>query len=278
MLNVVAEKQCIDFTDRQQREAAYYDQYSTTHEVQKVDFAPATSDQLRPWSPYWSLVRLVRDEFRDSSQKLLEFGSGMGVTSTVFAKVGFNVTGIDISEGNCRVARKLVAQYGLEDRCDFQVMPGEMLEFDDNTFDVITGVDILHHVDVPVVIKELKRVLKPGGVAIFKEPLGDTILERIRELKLFMKMAPRDSSQDNHIHITEDERKLSREEIDLIYASFTVETERRFSVLQRFYRLLPKRWWNMVWKLQRADYEIMSRCKTYEKLGDIGIFVCRKTA
>ncbi len=278
MSNVAVETNRTDLTDRQQREVAYYDQYSTNHEVQKVDFAPAVSAQLRPWSPYWSLVRLVRDEYRDNSQKLLEFGCGMGVTSAVFAKVGFQVTGIDISEGNCRVARKLVAQYGLEDRCSFQVMPGEMLEFEDNTFDVVTGVDILHHVDVAAVLEQLQRVLKPGGMAIFKEPLGDTILERIRELKPLMKLVPRDCSQDDHVHITEDERKLSREEINLIRSTFTVEKERRFSVLQRFYRLLPRRWWNLVWKLQRADYEMMSRCKAYENLGDIGIFVGRKAA
>jgi 2-polyprenyl-3-methyl-5-hydroxy-6-metoxy-1,4-benzoquinol methylase len=265
-----------ELTDRQKREAAYYDQYSTTHELQKVEFAPATSDQLRPWSPYWSLIREVRNVYQDSSQKLLEFGCGMGATSVVLAKVGFHVTGIDISEGNCRVARKLAAQCGLEDRCEFHVMPGENLAFDDNTFDVVTGVDILHHVDVPVVLNQLRRVLKPGGVAIFKEPLGDTILERIRESKLLLKIAPRDSSQDDHVHITEDERKLTRAEIDLICDTFEVQSERRFSVLQRFYRLLPRKMWNMVWKLQRADYEIMKRCKAYERMGDIGLFVCRK--
>ncbi|HAI10197.1 MAG TPA: hypothetical protein DCM28_00730, partial [Phycisphaerales bacterium] len=109
MSNAIVGTHNAGLTDRQQREAAYYDQYSTNHEVEKVDFAPATSDQLRPWSPYWSLVRIVRDQYRDRSQKLLEFGCGMGATSAVFAKVGFQVTGIDISEGNCRVARKLVS-------------------------------------------------------------------------------------------------------------------------------------------------------------------------
>ena len=276
MLDATLNQSSAGYTERQQREAQYYDQYSSNHEVQKVDFFPATSDQRRPWSPYWSLVRLVRDEFKDESQKLLEFGSGMGVTSAVFAKVGFHVTGIDISEGNCRVARKLAAENNLEDRCEFHVMPGEKLNFPDNSFDVVTGVDILHHVDVPVVLEQLHRVLKPGGLAIFKEPLGDTLLERIRESKLLMKIAPRDSSQDAHVHITEDERKLTAEEVSMIRSTFKVEKERRFSVLQRFYRLLPSRWWNMVWKLQRADYEIIKRCKTYEKMGDIGIFVCRK--
>ncbi len=265
-----------ELTDRQKREAAYYDQYSTTHELQKVDFAPATSDQLRPWSPYWSLIREVRNVYQHSGQKLLEFGCGMGTASVVLAKVGFHVTGIDISEGNCRVARKLAAQCDLQDRCEFHVMPGENLAFEDNTFDVVTGVDILHHVDIPAVLDQLSRVLKPGGVAIFKEPLGDTILERIRESKLLLKIAPRDSSQDDHVHITEDERKLTLEEINLIRDTFEVQSERRFSVLQRFYRLLPRKMWNMVWKLQRADYEIMKRCKTYERLGDIGLFVCRK--
>lgn len=278
MLEIQANPTGFALTQRQKREAEYYDQYCGQHPLQEIDFAPAISDQFRPWSPYWSLVRMARDQYRDGSQQLLELGCGMGAASMVLARVGFQVTGIDIGQTNIAIARRLAARYAMTERCRFQVMPGESLAWDDGSFDVVTGMDILHHVDVAAVLAEVRRILRPGGVAIFKEPLGDTILERLRETKLLMRIAPRDASQDDHVHITPDERKLNADEIALIRRTFRVEKERRFSVLQRFYRLLPRKHWDLVWKLQRADYEIMRRCKTYERLGDIGLFLCRKVA
>jgi SAM-dependent methyltransferase len=57
-------------------------------------------------------------------------------------------------------------------------MAGERLMYDDNTFDVAVGFAILHHLDIPLALSQLRRVLKPGGRAYFAEPLASNPLVR----------------------------------------------------------------------------------------------------
>ena len=51
-------------------------------------------------------------------------------------------------------------------------MPAESLIYDNDIFDFVLGVSILHHTDVTLVEREIARVLKPGGRALFIEPMG----------------------------------------------------------------------------------------------------------
>jgi ubiquinone/menaquinone biosynthesis C-methylase UbiE len=78
------------------------------------------------------------------------------------------IIGIDISEKGIAEAKR---KFG--DRAEYYVMDAHKLTFPDNTFDVVIGRSILHHLDLDVAIREIHRVLKPNGKAIFIEPLGD---------------------------------------------------------------------------------------------------------
>jgi ubiquinone/menaquinone biosynthesis C-methylase UbiE len=64
-------------------------------------------------------------------------------------------------------------------------MPGENLTFSDNYFDLCLGSAILHHTDLNLAIKNIYRVLKPGGRAIFIEPLNQNLF-----LKCWRKLTP----------------------------------------------------------------------------------------
>jgi len=257
---------------RQQREAAYYDEYARRHAPVAIDLTPVRSDELRPWSPYWTVCRFVRDAHRSPDQRLLDFGCGMGVAAVTFASVGYRVTGIDISQGNLAVAARLADKQALSDRCEFKVMAGERLDFPDATFDVVTGIDILHHTEVAAALRELHRVLKPGGVAIFKEPLADNPLDAVRDLVRVRRRA----SLDRDVHVTEDERKLTGREVALIRDTFDNVECRRFSVLQRLYRVDPNRFKTLYWKLQKLDHALMRRSAALHRLGDVGVFRCVK--
>lgn len=263
-------------TDRQKRETEYYNAYSRINAPQKVDFAPVLSKARRPWSPHWYTCGLVRDAYSSPDQRLLDFGCGMGVSGITFARLGYKVDGFDISPGNIEVASQLAARYELGDRCNFTTMTAETLEYPDNHFDVVAGMDILHHVDIPVVMKEVHRVLKPGGIAIFKEPVRVPLLDSIRECRLLRAIAPTETSMDKHVHITDDERKLERADIEILENQFSEVRTRRFSVLLRLYRVIPDRWFSLVWKLQRMDYEMMRFCPPLRKLGDVCVFTCVK--
>ncbi|MFV1959186.1 MAG: class I SAM-dependent methyltransferase, partial [Planctomycetota bacterium] len=136
------------WTARQQRERAYYEQYARRTPVEDVGFDPVLSPERRPWNSYWDAYRVVADLYDPTARRLLDVGTGEGVAAVRYAKVGYEVWGFDISDRNVRKARDLAARHGLSDRTRFSVQVAEDLPYDDDSFDVVTGIDILHHVDI----------------------------------------------------------------------------------------------------------------------------------
>jgi len=65
---------------------------------------------------------------------------------------------------------------------EFIVMDGHKLTFPSASFDAVLGRAILHHLDYPTAIKEIDRVLKTGGSAIFIEPLRDNPLLKLARI------------------------------------------------------------------------------------------------
>lgn len=111
------------------------------------------------------------DTFGDLVGKtLLDLGCGAGETSVYFALKGAKVTAADISMGMLKIAETLSRKYGVNIVTIRSV--AERLEFPDYSFDYIFGNGVLHHVQLDQAIKEIKRVLKPNGKAIFVEPLN----------------------------------------------------------------------------------------------------------
>lgn len=104
------------------------------------------------------------------------------------------MTGIDISDVAIKRARQNYGEFA-----DFHVMDAHKMEFESNTFDLIVGRAILHHLDWEIAIREIKRVLKPGGVALFMEPLGDNpvgkIIRKITPLARTLDEQPLSKSQ-----------------------------------------------------------------------------------
>ncbi len=117
-----------------------------------------------------------------SGLKVLDFGCGNGWLSVVLAKMGANVSGFDISKEAVRVARAMSEFNGVGDITDFKVGSGYASGFPEQSFDLIIGQAILHHLgDKEMLAKELNRLLKPGGKAVFHECFGNSLLlERAR--------------------------------------------------------------------------------------------------
>jgi ubiquinone/menaquinone biosynthesis C-methylase UbiE len=104
-------------------------------------------------------------------KKILELGGGMGVNAVILARAGAKVTVIDISKSRVDWMNQLVRQTQLQDRIEVLLMSAEKLSFLENTFDIVYSNAVLIHVDKYKVAGEVLRVLKPGGTAIFVEPL-----------------------------------------------------------------------------------------------------------
>jgi len=93
---------------------------------------------------------------------LLDVGCGGGLLSEEFARLGCQVAGLDPSEASLAIAREHARQEGL--KIAYQAGVGEQLPFADASFDIVICCDVLEHVnDLERVLKEIARVLKPGG-------------------------------------------------------------------------------------------------------------------
>ncbi|NEQ35093.1 MAG: class I SAM-dependent methyltransferase [Okeania sp. SIO3I5] len=115
--------------------------------------------------------RFILKQMGDLTDKyLLDLGCGAGENSVYFAKKGARCLATDYSPGMVDVAVNLAEKNGV--KVEGKVMDAMALEFPDNTFDFVYASNLLHHLPNPTLaIREMHRVLKPGGKACFWEPL-----------------------------------------------------------------------------------------------------------
>jgi ubiquinone/menaquinone biosynthesis C-methylase UbiE len=107
-----------------------------------------------------------------SGKRVLEIGCGLGELSVLLARSGAEVTTFDLSEKRVRMTHRLATQESVDDRIDLIVAAGERLPYRDESFAVVIGKAILHHLDVELSCPELFRVLEYSGKAAFVEPMG----------------------------------------------------------------------------------------------------------
>ncbi len=113
-----------------------------------------------------------------AGQRVVDFGCGSGANSVLLANRGAHVWGIDISEDLLRLARRRLAVSGREGGATFIAGSAHDMPFPDASIDVVFGIAILHHLDLELVSREIRRVLKPGGRAIFQEPVRNSAVVR----------------------------------------------------------------------------------------------------
>lgn len=114
-----------------------------------------------PYIFAWHLV--------EENKSILDYGLGEGWDiKNLLNKNPRKIVGIDISLGMVKRAKKEVSNHNIS----FFMMNGENLVFKDESFDIVYGAAILHHLDLDKATNEIYRVLKPGGIGIFVEPLG----------------------------------------------------------------------------------------------------------
>ena len=127
----------------------------------------------------------------NSDDHVLEIGCGTNTISERIVNIGANVTIVDISEKAIEIAKQNIQEGIINISC--VVMDAENLKFNDQSFNLIYGSGILHHLSIEKAIFEIKRVLKQGGKAVFYEPLGHNLF-----INIFRLLTPRLRSKDEH--------------------------------------------------------------------------------
>ncbi len=108
-------------------------------------------------------LRVGGDE-RASSARILDFGPGDGWPALLIAPMAGEVVGVDGSPRRVAVCRTNAARLGIQNARFVHVPPGERLPFDDGVFDGVTAASSLEQTPDPrATLRELQRVLKPGG-------------------------------------------------------------------------------------------------------------------
>lgn len=149
---------------RLDRERAYFDAHYDTS---------ARDAQMK----YYAAIEDCRTSYMDlvtrhaAGGRVLEFACGTGETTFEVAPVADRVVGIDISAKAVERARAAATERGVSN-VTFEVMDAQKTTFEDESFDLIAATGVIHHMDVEMAFAEVKRLLKPSGVAVFVEALG----------------------------------------------------------------------------------------------------------
>ena len=152
-----------------------------------------------------------------SGLHVLDYGCGTGGSSRRLREMGARVTGFDISMARLQEARLVLSASGAKS-VDLTLCAAEHIPFADGTFDAVFGKQILHHLELDVAISEIARVLKPGGRAVFLEPLiHNPILEGYRRLTPHLRSPT--------------ERALSMGDLERIGANFSHWQHKEFCLL-----------------------------------------------
>ena len=155
-----------------------------------------------------------------TGRRVVDFGCGSGANSVLLAGRGAHVWGIDISEDLLRLAQRRLAVSGRGHGATFIAGSAHDMPFPDASIDVVFGMAILHHLDLDLVSREVRRVLKPGGRAIFKEPVRNSAVIRFVR-KLIPYRAP---------DISPYERPLTDDELRRFSAGFSSCDVRAFGL------------------------------------------------
>jgi SAM-dependent methyltransferase len=140
------------------------------------------------------------------NKRVLEYGCGdCRYLSLRLALLGAKVVTVDISGESVSKTYRVIKNYLLLSRVKPMRVDCEVLCFADASFDLVVGRAILHHLDLERALPELRRVLKPGGKALFIEPLGMNPW-----INLYRKLTPRQRSAGEHPLTYADLEKLGR--------------------------------------------------------------------
>jgi len=196
--------------ERQRAEKEFYDLFykdGWEKQDQYIDESIVPPNMLI----YWSLVKehISCLKRRQTKVQVLDCGCGHGVLAILLAKLGAQITAVDISPNSIKIAKQVAYVNKVEEKISFTVAALEDLPFRDRCFDYVFGTRVLHHVDVQSSGFQLSRVLKNAGKGIFwecteKNPLLRFVRKHIRRLIPIAKFG------------TKHEHPLTEEEIDTL--------------------------------------------------------------
>jgi SAM-dependent methyltransferase len=167
----------------------------------------AAGDNREAQLKYYSAVENGAERYRARVAALardadvLEYGCGESDNHRLLGPIARSLLAIDISDA----AIDRLAAANPFDHVAFRVMDAMQLDLADSSMDLVFGSGIVHHLDTERSAREVSRVLRPGGHAMFWEPLGLNPL-----INLYRALTPSARTPDEHPLLPVDFRILRR--------------------------------------------------------------------
>jgi SAM-dependent methyltransferase len=206
---------------------------------------------------------LVRAEA--AGRDVLEYGCADGTLALDrldLPRVARSVTGIDISDVAIDKARE---RAGGAANARFLTMDAEAMTFADASFDLVYGRGILHHLDLARSLAEIARVLRPGGIAAFCEPMGHNPI-----LNAYRRRTPDLRSADEH--------PLTTRDLDRMRAMFARVDTTFYGLASAASALMDARAQGWPYRVGKAIDDVILRAPAIGRYAWHCLIVCRKAA
>jgi ubiquinone/menaquinone biosynthesis C-methylase UbiE len=111
------------------------------------------------------LIHSIAQFTRHHGKTLLEIGVGAGTDHLQWARAGAVCHGVDLTDVAIELTRRHLSLYGFKSQ--LKRIDAEQLPYADNTFDLVYSWGVIHHSENPSrIVREIRRVLKPGAMSI----------------------------------------------------------------------------------------------------------------
>lgn len=132
------------------------------------------------WSYHQFLGELIKHTSFQSGQKILDIATGTLVIPQKILEQGIpdvKITGLDLTESMLRKGQGALNRKGVDAAVDLTCADAMALPYADGSFDLVVSGLASHHMNIPLMLSEMKRVLKPDGslsiIDVGTSPLWD---------------------------------------------------------------------------------------------------------
>jgi len=173
-------------SDNLQREQEFHDAWAANIRLEEIDVTAHFEGSTSPEN------RFIMNHLGDLHGKtVLDLGCGAGENAVYFALQGALCTAADWSQEMVNTAKRLAAHHGVS--IEAQQVDAHALPFPESSFDCVYAANLLHHVNPELALREMHRVLKPGGVACFWDPLKHNPI-----INIYRRIASEVRTEDEH--------------------------------------------------------------------------------
>jgi ubiquinone/menaquinone biosynthesis C-methylase UbiE len=228
-----------------ERERSFHDRWADSIQVDRIRaddyFEACTAPENR----------FILSHLGDvSGKRLLDLGCGAGENSVYFARKGARCTATDYSPRMLEKALKLAAANGVQ--IEGRTMNAMEIEFPTDTFDIVYAANVLHHVPDPLTtLREIHRVLKPGGKLCFWDPLRHNPV-----INVYRRIATEVRTRDEmplDIDITNFVKSLFRESVYDVFWLATLWLFLRFYLIERIDPNKERYWKKIIAEKERLE-------------------------